>query len=199
MKKQSNKTKKRILKKIFIKICRITGYELIDQSNFSVPTQNKKLGENLSIQGKKSISLPMGETKITRKVKSLTVIFRSCTNVNMLTQNKTRLFASYIIMLQSNIAIGTISTMLGEYLALGGKILACNFSKIGILDYPIKGICFIKNSNFEEFEKKLTNIFSVSKKEYFSQLNKRKDYIVKYNNKDSTIKMIRNQIIKAIR
>jgi len=114
-------------------------------------------------------------------------------------KNKTRLFASYIIMLQSNIAIGTISTMLGEYLALGGKILACNFSKIGILDYPIKGICFIKNSNFEEFEKKLTNIFSVSKKEYFSQLNKRKDYIVKYNNKDSTIKMIRNQIIKAIR
>ena len=51
-------------------------------------------------------------------------------------------------MLQSNVAIGTISTMLGEYLALGGKILACNFSKIGILDYPIKGICFIKNSNF---------------------------------------------------
>ena len=93
MKKQNHKNKKIILKKIFIKICRIMGYELIDQSNFSVPTQNKKLNENLSIQGKKSISLPMGELKITRKVKSLTVIFRSCTNVNMLSQNKTRLFA----------------------------------------------------------------------------------------------------------
>jgi len=29
---------------------------------------------------------------ISRKVNSFTVIFRSCTNVNMLTQNKTRLF-----------------------------------------------------------------------------------------------------------
>ena len=46
----------------------------------------------MSIQGKKSITLPLGETKITRKVESLTIIFRSCTNVNMLTQNKKRLF-----------------------------------------------------------------------------------------------------------
>ena len=34
----------------------------------------------------------MGETKISRKVSSLTVIFRSCTGINMLTQNKKRLF-----------------------------------------------------------------------------------------------------------
>jgi len=46
----------------------------------------------LSIQGKKSINIPLGEIKITRKVSSLTVIFRSCTSVNMLTQNKKRLF-----------------------------------------------------------------------------------------------------------
>ena len=92
MKIQNRITKSKLLKKIFIKFCRILGYELIDQSNFYVPTQNKKLNDNLSIQGNKSITLPMGETKITRKIKSLTVILRSCTNVNMLTQNKVRLF-----------------------------------------------------------------------------------------------------------
>jgi len=48
--------------------------------------------ENLNIQGKKSITIPLGETKVSRKVKALTVIYRSCTNVNMLTQNKKRLF-----------------------------------------------------------------------------------------------------------
>lgn len=68
------------------------GYEIIDQSNFIVPTQKKKLDEHLSIQGRKSIIIPLGETQITRKVNSLTVIFRSCTKVNMLTQNKKRLF-----------------------------------------------------------------------------------------------------------
>ena len=92
MKIQNHKLKNSFLKKIFIKICRILGYEIIDQSNFSIPTQQKKLNENLNIQGKKSITLPLGETKISRKVKSLTIIYRSCTNVNMLTQNKKRLF-----------------------------------------------------------------------------------------------------------
>tara|TARA_B100000029_G_scaffold514800_1_gene619050 strand:- start:350 stop:1381 length:1032 start_codon:yes stop_codon:yes gene_type:complete len=92
MKKQSNQIKINFLKKIFIKICRIFGYEIIDQSNFYVPTQEKFLNENLNIQGKKSITLPLGETKISRKIKSLTIIFRSCTSINMLTQNKKRLF-----------------------------------------------------------------------------------------------------------
>jgi len=92
MKIISNNTKKNIFKKIFIKICRKLGYEIIDQNDFYVPTQKKRLNQNLSIHSKKSITVPLGETKITRSVKDLTVIFRSCTNVNMLTQNKKRLF-----------------------------------------------------------------------------------------------------------
>ena len=92
MKEQKTQVKKKFLKKIFIKICRIFGYEIIDQSSFYVPTQKKNLGENLNIPGKKSITLPLGEVKISRKVSELTIIFRSCTNINMLTQNKKRLF-----------------------------------------------------------------------------------------------------------
>ena len=92
MKKQKKQIGSSFFKKIFIKICRMCGYEIIDQSNFYVPTQEKSLNKNLSVQGIKSINLPLGETKISRKVNSLTIIFRSCTNVNMLTQNKKRLF-----------------------------------------------------------------------------------------------------------
>ena len=92
MKEQNSPIKTNFFKKIFIKICRIFGYEIIDQSNFYVPTQKKTLDEDLNIQGKKSITLPLGEVEISRKVKALTVIFRSCTKVNMLTQNKKRLF-----------------------------------------------------------------------------------------------------------
>ena len=92
MKIQNHKLKNSFSKKIFIKICRLFGYEIIDQSNFNIPTQQKNLNENLNIQGKKSITLPLGETKVSRKVQALSVIFRSCTNVHMLTQNKKRLF-----------------------------------------------------------------------------------------------------------
>tara|TARA_Y100000590_G_scaffold344588_1_gene394011 strand:- start:258 stop:1292 length:1035 start_codon:yes stop_codon:yes gene_type:complete len=92
MKEQTNTKKTSFFKKIFIKICRVFGYEIIDQGNFYVPTQKKYLNENLNKPGNKSINLPLGEIKISRKVNALTVIFRSCTNVNMLTQNKKRLF-----------------------------------------------------------------------------------------------------------
>ena len=92
MREKINLKKSNAIKKLFIKICRIFGFELIDQGNFHLPTQNKFLNENISMQGQKSISLPLGEVKITRKVNSLTVIFRSCTSVSMLTQTKKRLF-----------------------------------------------------------------------------------------------------------
>jgi hypothetical protein len=80
------------LKKLFIKICRILGYELIDQSNFYIPTLDKNMSETLSEPSLKSINLPLGEVNVTRKVKALDIIIRSCSSVNMLTQNKKRIF-----------------------------------------------------------------------------------------------------------
>ena len=92
MKEQKKLYKNSLAKKIFIKICRFMGYEIIDQSNFYIPTLKKNLNESLNLSGLKSINIPLGETKITRKVDSLCVIFRSCTKVNLLTQSKKRLF-----------------------------------------------------------------------------------------------------------
>ena len=84
--------KKSIIKKLFIKISRILGYEIIDQSNFVSPTLEKKLNENLSSINKKSIVLPLGEINITKKVNSVLIIFRTNTNVEIWDQNKKRLF-----------------------------------------------------------------------------------------------------------
>ncbi|MEC7212705.1 MAG: glycosyltransferase family 2 protein, partial [Pseudomonadota bacterium] len=79
-------------KKIFIKICRILGFEIIDQNKFEIVTIDKKINEETSSIGKNSINLPLGIVKVTRPVKSLDIIIRTCTSVNMLTQNKNRLF-----------------------------------------------------------------------------------------------------------
>ena len=80
------------VKKIFVKVCRIIGYEIIDQNNFEIPTLEKNAIENISIAGKKSISIPLGQIDITRKVKSLNIYFRSCSKVNLWNQNKKRIF-----------------------------------------------------------------------------------------------------------
>jgi len=92
MKQIKQSKSKNPFKKLFIKICRLMGYEIIDQSNFYIPTTDKRMNETLSKPGLKSINLPLGEVKITRKVKALDVIIRSCSSVNMLTQNKKRIF-----------------------------------------------------------------------------------------------------------
>jgi len=84
--------KKSIIKKLFIKLSRVLGYEIIDQSDFSSPTLQKELHEDLSIINKKSIVLPLGEVKITKKVSSILIIFRTNTDVEIWDQNKKRLF-----------------------------------------------------------------------------------------------------------
>ena len=80
------------MKKFFIKICKFLGFEIIDQNEFNSPTLNKELNEDLSILNKKSIVLPLGEVKITRKVKSISIIIRVNTEIEVWDQNKRRLF-----------------------------------------------------------------------------------------------------------
>ena len=80
------------MKKIFIRIAKILGFEIIDQNNFSSPTLEKELNEDLSIINEKSIVLPLGEVKIKRKVKSILNIVRMNTEVEIWDQNKKRLF-----------------------------------------------------------------------------------------------------------
>ena len=182
MKEINRAVKISFFKKIFIKICRILGYEIIDQSTFYVPTQNKFLNENLNIQGKKSITLPLGETKISRKVKALTIIYRSCTNVNMLTQNKKRLFdekkSEYTFR-----ALNSIIVSLNQAKKYFPKI---EFD-IVIVDYNSK------KSDLNQMQKQLN-------KSYFKNsiislnLNEFKDKIKKVNaeNKDVTENQVSN-------
>ena len=80
------------MKKIFIKFCKLFGFEILDQNNFSSPTLEKKLNENLSVINEKSIILPLGEVKITKKIKSILIILRMNTDIQIWDQNRKRLF-----------------------------------------------------------------------------------------------------------
>jgi len=84
--------KKNIIKRLFIKLSKALGFEIIDQNDFNSPTLQKELNEDLSIINEKSIVLPLGEVKITKKVNTVLVIFRANTDVEIWDQNKKRLF-----------------------------------------------------------------------------------------------------------
>ena len=103
-------------------------------------------------------------------------------------------YTSYVAMLQSKVVIGVASTLLRENLAIGGKTLSCNLLPTNIYNFPVQGMCSIKNCTFEEFEKKLLQVYSISEKDYFSKLSKDKCYAVEYDEKVSTIEILKRKI-----
>ncbi len=131
--------KKSIIKKLFIKLSKVLGYEVIDQNDFVSPTLNKKLNEDLSIINEKSIVLPLGEVKITRKVNSVLIIFRTNTDIEIWDQNKKRLFEQPKI----------------EYSlrALNSLIRSVNFSKIKYPNIKFKTIIVDDKSKEENLNK----------------------------------------------
>ena len=80
------------MKKFFIKICKLLGYEILDQNSFSSPTLRKELNEELSILNEKSIVLPLGKVNITKKVNSILIVLRMNTDIEIWDQNRKRLF-----------------------------------------------------------------------------------------------------------
>ena len=131
--------KKNIFKKLFIKISKILGYEIIDQTEFISPTLEKKLNDDLSIINDKSIVLPLGEVKITRKVKSILIILRINTEIEIWDQNKKRLFELPKI----------------EYTlrSLNSLIKSINFSKIKYPNINFKTIIVEDNSKKENISR----------------------------------------------
>jgi len=141
------------------------GYEIIDQSNFYVPTSDKNLNETLSKPSIKSINLPLGEVKITRDVKALNVIIRTCSSVNMLTQNKRRIFEKDKIeytLRSVNSILKSINYAKNNYSKIDIKITiidhnSSNESLKKIIDLVKKSSLNFKliNLDLKEFEKKI--------------------------------------------
>ena len=152
------------MKKIFIKICKLLGYEILDQNKFSSPTLGKELNEELSVLNEKSIVLPLGEVKVSKKVNSILIILRMNTDIDIWDQNRKRLFELPKI----------------EYTkrSLNSLIKSINYFKNKYSEVKVKTIIVDDNSNSENIQK----IKSIIKDNDFEMLNL--DYS-KYQNKIS--------------
>ena len=191
MKKIKNYHKSSFFKKIFIQICRKIGYEIIDQNNFEIPTLNKKINDDLSMLGNSSINLPLGEVKITRKVKALDIIIRTCASVNMLTQNKTRLFQQEKI----EYTLRTIKSLLNS--ASDSKLINLNIN-FKVIDHnsTTKNLKEIDNI-FKKFDKEylLINLDISKFKNTINKTNKRGEEVTL--NQMSNMANIRQSLLEA--
>ena len=103
-------------------------------------------------------------------------------------------YSSYKAMLESNIVVSNYTTMLREKLAMGGKILSCNLTPSDMYDFPVEGLCFIKDCSYEDFKERMLEIKSLTNDEYFSKLKKDKNYLMRYEDDNSSINIVRKNI-----
>lgn len=113
----------------------------------------------------------------TKLTKSEFIFFKKNCTYKLISQ-----YSSYSYILKSNIIIGLTSTLLGESLALKKKVLSCNYTNLNFYDFPVNGICFLKKKSYELFEIRVKKILQCSYSYYEKNLNKKKNYIVNYQN-----------------
>ena len=156
------------MKKLFIKFAKALGYEIIDQNNFVSPTLNKELNEDLSNFNNSSIVLPLGEVKITRKIKSLLIVFRTNTSVEIWDQNKKRLFEYPKIEYASR----SLNSLIRSIKFLRQKFPEINIKLIILDDHSttenLKKIKKISN------QEKNSEIISLNHNKYKSSISKQK-------------------------
>ena len=155
------------MKKLFIRIIRLLGFEIIDQNNFFSPTLDKELNKDLSVINEKSIILPLGEVKITRKVNSILIIVRMNTEIEIWDQSKKRLFEQPKI----EYSIRSINSLINSI----------NFCKKKYPNLEIKTLIIDDNSKEENLNriKKLINNYNIKiipldHKKYEAKIKKQK-------------------------
>ena len=191
------------MKKIFIKLARLLGYEIIDQNNFVSPSLEKELNDQLSVINQKSIILPLGNVKITKKVKSLLIVLRMNTVVEIWDQKKKRLFEQPKIeysIRSINSLIKAITVCRNKYPIIKIKtIIVDDQSKKDNLDKIRK---LIQDQNIEiislDHEKYKSIIKNQEKKETFSNLaSLLKSFEIGKNQSDDLIFFIEDDYIHS--
>ena len=182
--------KNSFINKILSKLIRKIGYEVIDQSNLSIPEKNLYAGENLSVSGEKSITIPLGETTISRKVNSITIIIRSYTfgdsnnNQVMLDQSKKRIFE----MPKSEYTFRTINSI----------VKSCKFAKNHFKDVKFK-IIVTDDKSEQKILDKINSILADNDLETKLISIENDEYLDKIEKLDTNGKEISNNMISNMR
>ena len=160
-----------LFRKLLIKLNRRVGYEIVDQANYTLPGLNKKGCDNLSTINLTAITVPFGNRKIERKVKSLHIIIRTCVKVKLVSQNKERLFTAEKL----EYTLRTINSIT-KSIHFARSLFKHIKLKLTIVDdnsdqSAIDAFSALLNEQFFEYE-----IISLDKSKFLSKISKKNEY-----------------------
>ena len=104
-------------------------------------------------------------------------------------------YNSYYSAYGSELTIAKTSTILREMLACKNKILACNLTGIDLFNFPVGGICNLKNCDYNQFSKRISEILEIKHDKYLSKISNRKSDMIFQSSPKEVIKAIKNELI----
>ena len=113
-----------------------------------------------------------------------------------ISQSKREEYGTSINIMQSKLIIGHFSTVLREAMSFKKKVLAYNFTGHPDITFPAEGLCMLKKSSYEEFEKRVLEILSINNKQYEDKLWEKMDFIM--SSKTDTADLVRDRLKEII-
>jgi len=108
-------------------------------------------------------------------------------------QKKENEYATHVNMMQSKLIISQGSSAAREAVSFKKKVLQCgNFEGHPDIPLPIDWPCQLKDKSYEEFEKRVLTILSMSNSEYEKALNDKMSLVMEYEL--DTISLIKKRI-----
>ena len=122
-------------------------------------------------------------------------------NSPIIINNKLNTFSSYETAYISRLIIGARSTMLAEMLAVGRRILCCNYNKDFPFGYPdFYDSCFaISDRTYDTFEKRVLFLLSMNQEIFHKHLEPVKNHMVDFDENFSTFEKIKIQLDQALK
>jgi len=99
-------------------------------------------------------------------------------------------YSSYLGLFQSKLAVGAQSTLLRDKIGCKEKILSTSIDNEGLFEFPVKGICNLKNLDYSDFEKRMNLILSMSSEDYFAKIDEPINNLIEFDKKFSAIDKI---------
>lgn len=168
-------------------------------NNFS---KKEKILFKLASRYSEDINSPGNE----KRIKTETTLFNKINEGNKYFKKEPRLkkdFSNYKLILNSMLNIGFHSTMLLESLAKKKKILC-----VSILDsysnetldplMPEDNISSLQGFSYDEFSDRVKLLLDMSQEDYNLLMEKKREYMITYNEQLSTSQIIKEKIIKSL-
>ena len=91
--------------------------------------------------------------------------------------------------------------MLSELLAVGRRILSCNYNKDFTFNYPdFYDSCFaISDRTYDTFEKRVLFLLSMNQENFHKHLEPVKNYMVDFNENFSAFEKIKTQLNQSLK